>query len=517
MKAEVRSSQESANHDPHQERVRKHLSVNFLVYRNLIAKHLLDNPRKKMTKEAMKEIHRDFATYWYDLFNPVVAEGLGTSDEEFIRAAVGKYSGDLAEQINDVSDKAFIEGFNAAVNKGWDRAVAWDRIATNYGLDPAQMRSWVLYYPTEGYHPEELPAKSKDQAERMLYDRANRIASHEAWSLKQLGKQAEWTQKIMKGDLPKGTKKIWVTAQDELVCPVCAPMDNIVVDVTEQFKTTSGKFFAPPVHINCRCEIYLQFDEVIKSMGNDRWNRDKRGRFSRFEQRSGNPKIKVRGAGYKLEPKKQATEGFAATRGQDTTGRAEIKAEEKAEAKPEAKTETKTAQNTDIDLGKRPARQSRQNTGSDKRLKIDIEDDWILSPTDIGEEEDIPTQGDLVRISQNHVLSGTEVNTLMRRAEKEYEGYPRAHFYVINTADDFNQRLSLGLDVDATQETTYVVGQTMLIQEGETIDPDLARVFGVSGEGVSHSRDETPDEERSYYVAPKEIMISRLNPFIRTW
>lgn len=232
MKVEVRSSQESADRDPHQEHTRRQLSVNFLVYRNLISQHLLDNPRKKITKDAMKEIHRDFAGYWHDMFDPDIAQGM-SADEEFIKAAVGKYSGDLAEQVNDVSDKAFIEGYNAAVNKGWERAVAWERIANEYGLDPAQMRSWVLYYPEEGYHPTEIPAKSQEQADRMLYERANRIATHEAWSLKQLGKQAEWTQRVMKGDLPKDTKKIWVTAKDELVCPVCAPMDNVLVGVTE--------------------------------------------------------------------------------------------------------------------------------------------------------------------------------------------------------------------------------------------------------------------------------------------
>ena len=77
MKVEVRSSVESADRDPHQDHTRRQFSVNFLVYRSLISKHLLDNPNKKATKEALKEMHRDFAGYWHDMFDPDIAAGMG--------------------------------------------------------------------------------------------------------------------------------------------------------------------------------------------------------------------------------------------------------------------------------------------------------------------------------------------------------------------------------------------------------------------------------------------------------
>lgn len=496
MKVEVRSSQESADRDPHQEHTRRQLSVNFLVYRNLISQHLLDNPRKKITKDAMKEIHRDFAGYWHDMFDPDIAQGM-SADEEFIKAAVGKYSGDLAEQVNDVSDKAFIEGYNAAVNKGWERAVAWERIANEYGLDPAQMRSWVLYYPEEGYHPTEIPAKSQEQADRMLYERANRIATHEAWSLKQLGKQAEWTQRVMKGDLPKDTKKIWVTAKDELVCPVCAPMDNVLVGVTEQFKTSTGKFFAPPVHINCRCEIYLQFDAVAKSWGEDRWNRDKRGRFSRFEQRSALPtKTRGRKVEEKTEQKsKEYVVPWHSTQERKGEIKAQIKAAPKAETKTEAKTEAKTESQTNTD------RKSSSQSKSDLKVLGLTDSDLLLSDKQL---QNSFVDDDVFDMDRKTVIDGSEVDQLLPRMKEE----GAHHFYVLDGQRDAVKRV----DKD---NSLYVVTATLTYAEGDLLDPELAEAFGMREyrAGDQENEEIRPDLEEGYYVVPKDFTIHRVMPF----
>lgn len=273
--------------------VQRQLAVDFLVYRATISQELRKtNPDKKVTQDVLKELHGNLEGYWKDVFNPTIRAGyIGSTtnlDKEVAEAAVGKYSGVLADQINSVSDKAFLEGYHAALNKGWEKAVAWQRISEAYGLDPAQMRQWVSYYPTEGYHPEEIPKKSKDQRDKMLKSRAERIGDNEGTNLQNLGKQIEWQQQHIKGDIPDLAKKVWRTAKDELVCPVCAPMDAIAIPVNAQFKTANGKYFVPPVHVNCRCSVYIlrAEDDVVKSMGRDRYNRDAKGRFARTEGRT---------------------------------------------------------------------------------------------------------------------------------------------------------------------------------------------------------------------------------------
>lgn len=47
-------------------------------------------------------------------------------------------------------------------------------------------------------------------------------------------------------------KRRWNTANDELVCPTCAPLNGVVVGITEPFP---GGISLPPAHPNCRCWI----------------------------------------------------------------------------------------------------------------------------------------------------------------------------------------------------------------------------------------------------------------------
>nr|BAL54537.1 hypothetical conserved protein [uncultured prokaryote] len=45
----------------------------------------------------------------------------------------------------------------------------------------------------------------------------------------------------------------WYTADDEIVCPVCEPLDGLAVEVGETFADSGVS--SPPAHPNCRCTI----------------------------------------------------------------------------------------------------------------------------------------------------------------------------------------------------------------------------------------------------------------------
>ena len=47
-------------------------------------------------------------------------------------------------------------------------------------------------------------------------------------------------------------KRRWNTGVDELVCPICGPLHNVIVGLDETFP---GGFRVPPAHPNCRCWI----------------------------------------------------------------------------------------------------------------------------------------------------------------------------------------------------------------------------------------------------------------------
>ena len=48
----------------------------------------------------------------------------------------------------------------------------------------------------------------------------------------------------------------WMTAEDELVCPICGDLDGQVVGLGETWQTEDGPVDGPPAHVNCRCAIY---------------------------------------------------------------------------------------------------------------------------------------------------------------------------------------------------------------------------------------------------------------------
>lgn len=70
-------------------------------------------------------------------------------------------------------------------------------------------------------------------------------------------------------------KMVWRTARDELVCPICAPLNDQVVDIRGSFfdklppeqqaklsSRVSARFTLPPAHPRCRCWITASFEEV---------------------------------------------------------------------------------------------------------------------------------------------------------------------------------------------------------------------------------------------------------------
>jgi len=104
-------------------------------------------------------------------------------------------------------------------------------------------------------------------AERQLSYRALNIARTETLRASNAGQQQLWRRAVKSGVLNPSTHgKVWMTAQDERVCPVCAPLDGTLVDLEGQFSsdveaadgsTRSYTSSMPPIHPSCRCSMGL--------------------------------------------------------------------------------------------------------------------------------------------------------------------------------------------------------------------------------------------------------------------
>lgn len=78
--------------------------------------------------------------------------------------------------------------------------------------------------------------------------RAAQIAVTETTRIYAEGNLAAWKASGLVG----GSR--WNTGQDELVCPICAPLDGQIAKLGEGFGDAEG-ILAPPAHVNCRCYL----------------------------------------------------------------------------------------------------------------------------------------------------------------------------------------------------------------------------------------------------------------------
>jgi SPP1 gp7 family putative phage head morphogenesis protein len=92
--------------------------------------------------------------------------------------------------------------------------------------------------------------------------RARRIAVTEITRYYAEGNVSAWrSTRLVSG-------KQWRTAADELVCPICRPLNNKIVGLNDDgFTTETGGIglFAPPAHPNCRCWLQpVVSDELLR-------------------------------------------------------------------------------------------------------------------------------------------------------------------------------------------------------------------------------------------------------------
>lgn len=102
-------------------------------------------------------------------------------------------------------------------------------------------------------------------------NRAEMIAVTETTRAYAEGNAAAWQRSgVVEG-------KEWMTANDEIVCPICAPLNGKIVKLNESF----GMISKPPAHVRCRCYILpvvIGDTEVLSEVGIGPWQQGGAGR-----------------------------------------------------------------------------------------------------------------------------------------------------------------------------------------------------------------------------------------------
>jgi hypothetical protein len=84
--------------------------------------------------------------------------------------------------------------------------------------------------------------------------RAETIARTEAMTVVHRGQREAWDQAIDDGLLSGDEKRVWIVTPDDLLCPICEPLDGVEANLDGEYESDEGETFdGPPAHPNCRC------------------------------------------------------------------------------------------------------------------------------------------------------------------------------------------------------------------------------------------------------------------------
>lgn len=272
-----------------------------LVVLRIVMKHELGKTEAQTPEEiraSADRIYKRIIPAWLQAAVPAVTQAYklgstgGVSYDELEKMAT-EYAAELGQYVNDSSILALTDAFNAQVNAGWSERLAWQRAREAYGLDSTQMRSYVkglLAQDKANYVTDPIPATSRAFVDRAFLIRADRMGTNEAFKATQVGRNMVWLMLSSAGQLPPGTMKRWVTADDERVCVVCGPLDQVVIPLHRRFESAGRYFYAPGVHPNCRCTLEMVYPDlgtdVVKAMPGDPYDRNADGEFAEEEGRS---------------------------------------------------------------------------------------------------------------------------------------------------------------------------------------------------------------------------------------
>lgn len=197
------------------------------------------------------------------------AAGAGDVPMSVIYDLADKHAEKIGDYFQASSRDALADGFNVMVNRRLPAKAAADRVLDAYGLTRRQMRGYTsnkqLMVPVESAVPMNVRARARAYIDKSFTTRIRKLARQEEHNVDEQAKQFAWMWMQDKGKLSEKAQKLWITAKDERVCPVCGPLHGQKVLVGEQFRSKEGLFWTPGLHPNCRCVVRLLENRFSKA------------------------------------------------------------------------------------------------------------------------------------------------------------------------------------------------------------------------------------------------------------
>jgi hypothetical protein len=198
-----------------------------------------------------------------------VPKGLVANSQLVGQRWAREYTRQLGEALGNTSADAVLQSMASIQRMNQAERTAWSLVYSVAGLTPGQSVSVLAVANNRlaRYISTRKPVGpldvARDVSKLALSQRSRRILDNESEVAQNFGTQLALLNAVKQGWLPSGTRKVWVTAVDERVCPVCKPMDSVAVALDEPFHVRGHKgvlsrdlkLWVPPAHPNCRCRI----------------------------------------------------------------------------------------------------------------------------------------------------------------------------------------------------------------------------------------------------------------------
>jgi SPP1 gp7 family putative phage head morphogenesis protein len=172
------------------------------------------------------------------------------------QAAAERQAAQMVVEITKETEANIRSLISQALREGIPPYEAAEAIQDMIGLTSAQGQAALKYRQQlvkNGLTPEQVNAKTEKYADELLTLRAETIARSEIMDALNTGQDEAWKQAQEEGLLSENATKVWITTPDELLCPICEPLDGQTVPIGDEFPDGD-----PPAHPNCRCTIGIE-------------------------------------------------------------------------------------------------------------------------------------------------------------------------------------------------------------------------------------------------------------------
>jgi len=171
----------------------------------------------------------------------------------------------LITAIDDMTRQSVREIIIEAFNDKVDYRTTAKRIKNVVGLHPKWAKAVTKYEKNQyrrlvanGMKETTAMTRASDMATKysdsLKSKRATMIARTEIQIAQNEGRLESWKQAAKEGFVDPDSMKMWITADDERTCPVCAELDGETVGWLDVFSNGLEK---PIAHPHCRCTIKL--------------------------------------------------------------------------------------------------------------------------------------------------------------------------------------------------------------------------------------------------------------------